>query len=117
MYMKLLTKELLKKLPPLYSQENNPDPLVICKFFTLDAQWTWYVTEGSPVDKNGFYDTDQEKVDFCFFGLVVGIETELGYFSLSELQTVRGALGLPVERDRFFVPKLLSEVEKLHAQR
>ena len=115
--MKLLTKELLKKLPPLYSQENNPDPLVICKFFTPDAGWTWYVTEGSPVDESGFCDTDKEKVDFCFFGLVIGVETELGYFSLSELQGVRGVFGLPVERDLFFRPMLLSEVEKLHPHR
>src|SRR5437667_803097 len=83
--IKLLTKELRKKLPPLYSQENNPDPQVICKFFRPDAQCTWYAYEGSPVDKNGYFDTDKEKVDFLFFGLVIGFETELGYFSLSEL--------------------------------
>lgn len=110
--MMLLTKELLKKLPALYSQENNPDPVVVCKFFAPDAGWTWYATEGSPVDENGYFDTDKEKVDFTFFGLVSGAEVELGYFSLSELKSIKGKLGLPVERDRYFTPTKLSEIKK-----
>ncbi len=112
--MQLLTKELKVKLPPLYSQDRNPDPLVVCKFFTPDSNWTWYAYEGSPVDEEGYYDTNKEKVDFLFFGLVVGLDVELGYFSLAELQSVHGALGLPVERDCWFLPKPLSEVRKLH---
>src|SRR3954447_15167343 len=111
--MKLLTKALLKKLPALYSQENTPDPMVVCKFFTPDAGWTWYAIEGSPVDANGYYDTDKEKVDFVFFGLVSGLEVELGYFALSELTSVRGPFGLPIERDLYFEPTRLSEVKTL----
>jgi len=111
--VKLLTKALLKKLPVLYSQEGNSDPLVICKFFTPDAGWTWYAIEGSPVDASGYYDTDKEKVDFVFFGLVAGLEVELGYFSLSELTSIRGKLGLPVERDRYFQPTRLSAIKTL----
>jgi hypothetical protein len=108
-----LTKALLKTLPALYSQENTPDPMVVCKFFTPDAGWTWYAIEGSPVDANGYYDTDKPKADFLFFGLVSGIEAELGYFSLSELQGIRGRLGLPVERDLYFEPTRLSEIKLL----
>lgn len=96
--MMLLTKEELKKLPPLYSQENVKDPTVWCKFFTPDSSWTWYAIE--------FDGTD------TFFGLVDGFEEELGYFSLAELQSVRGKLGLPIERDRYFKPCRLSEVRK-----
>jgi hypothetical protein len=33
-------------------------------------------------------------------------EPELGYVSFAELETVRGALGLPVERELHFVPAL-----------
>jgi hypothetical protein len=48
-------------------------------------------------------DTDKEKVDYVFFGLVVGFDTELGYFSLNELKTakegMRGLRALPIERD------------------
>ncbi len=116
--MKLLTEELKKKIPALYSQENEKDPEVICKFFDPAGSWTWYVIEGSPVDKDGLYDTDNEKVDFLFFGYVVGHEPELGYFSLKELLTAKQGLksirALPIERDLYFKPCKLSEVKKLY---
>jgi hypothetical protein len=38
--MELLTAELRKCLPPLYSQENTKDPVVHIKFFTPDSNWT-----------------------------------------------------------------------------
>lgn len=91
--MKLLTAEIREKLPPLYSQENNADPTIWVKFFTPDSSWTWYATEGGV-----------EGRDFLFFGYVVGFEPEWGYFALSELQSIRGKLGLPIERDRHFKP-------------
>ena len=94
--MELLTKEVRGKLPPLYSQEEVKDPMVICKFFYPDFSWTWYAIE--------FDGTDQ------FYGLVDGDEKELGYFSLTELLSNRGKLGLPIERDRYFTPCRLSEV-------
>ena len=40
--MKLLTKELRKKLPPLYSQESlGGDAIAHAKFFTPDAAWNF----------------------------------------------------------------------------
>jgi len=98
--MELLTKEVREQLPPLYSQEQEADPLVICKFFTPDSTWTWYALEFDGVD--------------VFFGLVIGLEQELGYFLLSELRQARGPLGLPIERDIRFKPTRLSEVRTLH---
>lgn len=110
--MMLLTAEIKKNLPALYSNEEKSaaDTQVVLKFFTPDANWTWYVTEGSPVDADGYYDTDKPKVDYLFFGLVDGAYPELGYFSLSELMSIRGRLGLPVERDRYFDPISLEEL-------
>ena len=99
--MKLLTKEILKKLPPLYSQENNPDPLVIVKFFDPTGSWSWYAYEGSP-----------EGDDFIFFGLVKGFEDELGNFSLNELTKFRGKFGLGIERDMYFKPIPLSQIPR-----
>ncbi len=109
----LFPPELAATLPPLYSQENEPDPMVIVKFFHPLSHWTWYASEGSPVDTNGYYDTDQEKVDFLFFGWVYGDVPELGYFSLNELKSVN-VMGLGIERDQHFTPMRLSEVKKLH---
>lgn len=96
---KLLPKDVLRQLPKLYAQEGVADPIVAVKFFTPDAGWTWYATEGGP-----------EGDDFIFFGFVIGPCPEWGYFALSELVSVRGALGLPVERDLYFTPAPISEV-------
>ena len=98
--MKLLTKEVLEKLPPLYSQEEVKDPMVICKFFYPDFDWTWYAIEFDGKD--------------LFYGLVNGFDQELGYFRLSELLSNTGKLGLPIERDLYFRPQKLSAVMKLH---
>jgi len=105
--MKLLTKEIRKKLPPLYTQDGKGGKAVVyLKYFTPSAQWTWYVSEGEPVlDENG-----KEEIDFQFFGLVDGHEKELGYFNLSELENARGPMGLPIERDLYWQPKTLEEI-------
>ena len=97
----LMNPDVLEDLPPLYSQEHNPDPQAMIKYFTPDAGWTWYALEYSP----------QERL---FFGLVVGLDVELGYFSLDELYEIRGKLGLPVERDMWFLPTRLSDLRKMH---
>lgn len=89
--MQLLTEELRATLPPLYGQEGNKNPIVHAKFFTPDSNWTWFVTEGG-----------QEEEEFIFFGYVIGFEKEWGYFALSELESVRGPLGLAIERDLYF---------------
>lgn len=95
--MLLLTKANRKALPKLYAQSTKGDAAVAhVKFFTPDSNWTWYVTEFDGEDR--------------FFGLVVGHFTELGYFTLSEILKVRGQLGLPVERDRFFEPTTIGEI-------
>ena len=96
--MKLLTEEIRRQLPPLYSTEGDPDPVAQVKFFTPDSFWTWYAIEFDGKD--------------TFFGLNVGHFAELGYFSLAELQSVRGPLGLSVERDLYFEPTPLSDLYK-----
>ena len=105
--MKLLTKEIRKKIPPLYSGENKKveEVLVVVKFFNPSGSWTWYATEGEPVlDEKG------KEIDFRFFGLVRGFENELGYFSLKELERVKGPFGLGIERDMYFGKHTLADV-------
>jgi len=97
--MTLMDDELRSRLPPLYSQEAEDEPVVYAKFFLPGTNWTWYVTEGSPQDE-----------DFLFFGFVVGMEAEFGYFLLSELQSARTQLGLAVERDLYFREGKLTDV-------
>ena len=104
--MKLLPKEIREQLPPLYSQDGKGGKAVVyVKYFTPSSSWTWLSTEGEPVlDESG------KEVDFKFFGLVFGHEREFGYFLLSELEEVRGPMGLPIERDLHFKPKMLEEI-------
>ena len=95
MKVNLLTKEIIRKLPPLYTHEHSaPEAVpVAVKFFTPDAQCTWWITEG-----------EQCGDDWHFFGLCdLGLGfPELGYVQLSTLQAVRGRFGLPIERDRHY---------------
>jgi hypothetical protein len=96
--MMLLTKKNRKDLPKLYANESiGAKAKAVVKYFTPDSNWTWYASE---------FDGDD-----TFFGLVIGHEVEFGYFSLSELKSARGPMGLPVERDRYFDPKPLDELQ------
>lgn len=93
--MKLVTKALEKLFAkyPLYSQDGKMyDAVVIAKFFMPGSVFTWYATEAVKLD-NG---------DYEFFGYVDGLEGEFGYFTLSQLQSLRGRFGLRVERDMYF---------------
>ena len=72
------------------------------KFFTPWTGLTWFVTEGQ-----------QEEDDFLFFGFVIGLENEWGYFVLSELESVRGSGGLRIERDLHFTQKRQSQIAEI----
>lgn len=95
--MKLLTEEIRKKLPPLGSQDDKlGKAIAYVRFFTPDSDWSWHATEFDGED--------------IFFGLVDGYCREVGYFSLKELEKARGPLGLPIERDLHWQPKMLEEI-------
>ena len=96
--MKLLTKEILKKLPALYATDGQPhkERKVPVKLFSPWTNWTWYGLEFDPEDR-------------LFFGYVVGLEEELGYFCLDELEEIEGPGGLKIERDRNWDPNTTLE--------
>ena len=94
----LLPDEVASQIPPLYKTQNDKDPLAMLKWFTPDAGWTWFVVEYSPDER------------LCF-GLVIGHEREFGYFSLDEIESVRGPLSLPIERDLYFESKPVSQCQ------
>jgi len=89
--MKLMTKAVEAVMPAIMSTDDISleEKKVVVKFFTPDSNWTWYVFEG---DK-------QANGDWEFFGMVHGMYKEMGSFMLSELEELRGPLGLKVERD------------------
>lgn len=89
-----MTEEIEKKLIKMGSQEDK-NPKIIVKFFCPWNQWTWYVLEGEKLPGG----------DWRFFGLVDGLEKELGYFTLEELESLRKGNypnGPKVERDKWF---------------
>jgi len=92
---RLLTEAIRKQLPPLYSQDGKGgEAIAYAKYFL--GGFTWWATEFDGQD--------------MFFGLVEGQCRELGYFTLSELESVRGPMGLPVERDLYFKPTRLKQI-------
>jgi len=97
--MKLLTKKIRDSLPKLGTTQNEKDPLARVKFFFPAGCATWFATEYDGKD--------------TFFGwamLYPGCG-ELGYFSLSEMESV-SVMGLHVERDLYFKPTPLSQATK-----
>jgi hypothetical protein len=80
-------------------EQENFDPAPVVKLFTPDAGATWLLTEIDPDDHDHAF-------GLCDLGLGY---PELGWVSLAEIATVRGRLGLPIERDlHFAVQKRLS---------
>ena len=96
--MELISKEIKNQIPKLYETEEQNDPIAYVKLF-LDG-WTWYITELS-IDNN-----------ICFGYVISPFESELGYFSLNEIKSIKGSLGLGVERDLSFKPTKLSIIKK-----
>lgn len=94
---KMLTQEILKKVPPLYGQDGKgQEAIAYAKFFNPCGAGTWYMSEYDP--KTG-----------RAFGKVVLHETELGYFSIPELESIRLMAGLYIERDIYFTPTPLKD--------
>ena len=133
--MKLLTKEIQKRMPELYSTENVPldDKVVHVKYF---SSWRWFATEACAICLDGDsdesvklplrefktsinvlnteYETENHGTvtvqDVLFFGWVQGFENEWGYFAMSELQSVTNPL-YAIERDLYIdLPKPISEI-------
>jgi len=123
--MKLLTKEIIDAMPPLYEQDGKGgEAVAYLKLFTPWGAWTWYATEGCAMLMDGSEAKLGERImlfkednklpvgvtDVLFFGYVEGFDKELGYFSLKELATIVGPGGLKVERDIHFKPTKLKDI-------
>ena len=97
--MELITKAQIEQLlangraqrETIDQEQGALDFKPVVKLFTPDGSATWLLTE---LDPDG-------GLAFGLCDLDVG-EPELGYVSLAELRSVRGKLGLPIERDLHF---------------
>jgi hypothetical protein len=101
----LLDIETRKKLLILEIGEKKglkADAQVKLKLHMPDSDWLWYASAFDGQD--------------VLFGLVVGTEIELGYFSLSELEEIKGPDSALVERDGDFEPTSLRELKIKHKQ-
>jgi hypothetical protein len=83
-------------LPPIQQAGDDSDAIARVKLFDPNGGWTWYVAGYDPETR-------------IAWGLVDGFEQEYGSIDMAELVTVRGALGLPVERDLYWQPRPLAE--------
>lgn len=93
----LLPPKAIAALPPLYANEElGEDAIAHLKLFCPWSNWTWYASELDPKERR------------CF-GVVVGHEREYGYFTIGELEELRGPGGLQIERDLHWTPKPLKE--------
>lgn len=97
--MKLLTADIQARLlengrkqAPVRGTKDEIDFEPVVKLFTPDAGCTWLLTEIDP---------DDTDIAFGLCDLGMGFP-ELGSVSLSEITSVRGPLGLPIERDLWF---------------
>jgi hypothetical protein len=98
--MNIIPDEILLDLPAIGSTDGQgADAIVLVKLFTPDSSWTWHITEAS-----------RQSGDVLMFGLVDGHEKELGYVSLNEITSIRGPMGLAIERDLFWSPKKLGDI-------
>ena len=103
--MKLITKAIEAKAARVGRDETSPpeDREIIVKIFDPTGSGTWYATEYDPATRT-------------FFGFVTGLGfDEWGYFSLDDLQSVRGRLGIGLERDRHFGQHTVGEVLRKEA--
>lgn len=113
--MKLLTQEVRRRLPGLYTQDGKgEDAIAQVKFFHPAGSGTWYASEADAI-----YDGKQlplsklpmnlEPEDVIFFGIANITDREFGYFMLSELSEFKGPFGLNIERDIYWTPRPLKD--------
>ena len=99
----LMTDKVAETIPALYANENAADydtVLAHAKLFSPYSNWTWYITEMDPATGT------------CF-GLVDGLEKEIGYFDLTELAETTVFGGVPaVERDLYWEPRTIGEIKR-----
>ena len=89
-------------------QMGNDSNMARLKFFDPCGAATWYIADAELIHNEANDITDVRMFGLCDLGMGY---PELGYVMLSELASVGGPLGLGIERDIYFTPTLLSELQ------
>ncbi len=105
--IKMLTKEILRKLPPLGTHQKNLNEAVAqVKYFDPTGSGSWFGVEYDP----------EQRIMWGWVTLFPG-EGEYGYFGLAELESVVCRFGLKIERDKWFSPTPMKTVIEAYGQR
>lgn len=83
-----INETISKILPSLDLVDEYENPQAIAHF-TNPQGWEWYIIAGKPLGNDDFY----------LFGYVIGIENELGFFTLKQI------LGAGAVYDTEFIPE------------
>jgi hypothetical protein len=98
--MALLTDELRARLPPLFSQEGEEDPMIYARIFLPGTSLNWYVLEGQA--------SGSDLILSCAFD--GNEEFSFGHFPESFLELFRGPNGELVQQDKSFTEGRLTDV-------
>jgi hypothetical protein len=100
----LMTKEIEKKAQAQFKLADDMNQLVVVKLFIpIISDWKWYIMNQNP--ENPEY----------LWGIVKGIDVEMGSMRLSELERMVFTCGINIQRDIAFNPIPAIEVwNKLH---
>ncbi len=98
--MRLMTEALEKRFAKIGSQEYAADPIIVTKFFNPAGVGTWYATEYDP----------QTKTFFGYVSIFGDWNDEWGSFSLAELESYKGPLGIGIERDLYWDERRFSKI-------
>jgi len=92
--MKILTKEILNKLPKIgeTAQLEAKDVKVHLKIFNPYGTGRWYITEYN----------ENEDLAFGYVNIMGPDFAELGYIQMSELVNFKNSMGFKLERDIYF---------------
>jgi hypothetical protein len=103
-HMLAISESSFQKLPPLYAQDKQEDPIVYVKLIAGESEWAGYITEGAL--------RGEEIMVFGVFGPFLPPGTEMVWqeVSLSGLQKLLRDQGLELREEISFVPARLTAV-------
>jgi len=114
--MELMPDNIRARLLANGAVPQETDHLPVVKYFDPCGAATWIITELMPPEDRGEGEGAAPDILFGLCDLGMGCP-ELGYVSLAELRSVRGRLGLGIERDFYFRPRYPLSVYTHAAQR